>query len=58
MNLFSGGAKQPASAPSPGIDEARARVDELRRSTRLRRRATGMLAAGSAPTAARQVTGN
>ncbi len=57
MNLFSGIAKQP-SAPPPGIDEARARVDELRRSTKMRRRATGMLAAGSAPTAARQVTGN
>lgn len=63
MNLFGGGSPKPQKAqPVPSIDEARQRVDSLRRGTRIRRRASGMLNFGNAtratPTAARQVTGN
>lgn len=58
MNLFRGKKKKPETPP--GIDQARARVEELRRVQGMRGRAASMLVSGreSPPTAQRQVTGN
>jgi len=59
MNLF-GSSKPQAPAPLPSLDEARARVDSMRRTSQLRGRAAAMLspAGQQAPTAQRATTGN
>ena len=58
MNLFGGKQKEPQKLPS--IDEARSRVESLKRGTTMRGRAASMLVQGQqqSPTAQRQVTGN
>lgn len=59
MNMFGGKKAEPA-APIPSIDEARSRVDELKRGSLMRGRSAAMLTSGSqpAPIAQRSVTGN
>lgn len=60
MNLF-GGRRDKAPATPPTIDQAMARVRELRRGQAMRGRASAMLVKGqgdAAPVAKREVTGN
>jgi hypothetical protein len=60
MNLFGGKSSAPAPAPTPSLDEARQRVDSLKRTSQMRGRAAAMLtqSAPQAPTAQRATTGN
>ena len=60
MNLFGGGqAQQQEVGKPPSIDEARQRIENLKRGQRMQGRASAMLAAGKeSPTAQRDVTGN
>jgi hypothetical protein len=60
MNLFGGGSKTPPPAPIPTLDDARSRVDEMKRASQMRGRAAAMLttAGQQAPTAQRMTTGN
>ena len=60
MNLFGGGKKPQEPGKPPSIDEARGRVESLKRGTTMQGRAASMLVQGQqqSPTAKRQVTGN
>ena len=61
MNLFGGGKQKPQEPyKPPSIDEARGRVESLKRGTTMQGRAASMLVQGQqqSPTAKRTVTGN
>jgi len=58
MNLFGGGQKQEVGRP-PSVDEARQRIENLKRGQRMQGRAAAMLTAGKeSQVAQRDVTGN